>query len=42
MQLPLYSAAEDEPGHDQRTYGADEVKTFGKRLVALILRPNVA
>ena len=42
MQLALYSATENEPCHDQRTYGADEVKTFGKRIVILTLRPNLA
>jgi hypothetical protein len=30
MQLALYSAAEDEPHHNQRTHGADDVKTFGE------------
>jgi hypothetical protein len=42
MQLALYSAAEDEPHHDQRTHGTDEVKPFGKRIVILTLRPNLA
>jgi hypothetical protein len=42
MQLALYSAAEDEPGHDQRTQGTDEVKTFGIRIVILTLRLNLA
>jgi len=42
MQLVLYSAAEDEPNHDQRTHGTDEVKTFGERIVILTLRSNLA
>jgi len=28
MQLALYSAAEDEPHHDLRTHGTDEVETW--------------
>lgn len=42
MQLALYSAAEDEPDHNQRTHGTDEVETFGKGIVILTLRPNLA
>jgi hypothetical protein len=42
MQLALYLAAEDEPHHDRRTHGTDEVKPFAKSIVILILRPNLA
>lgn len=41
MQLALYSAAEDEPHHDQRTHGTDEVKCFAKGGHSN-LRPNRA